>query len=272
MKAKQIFAEQDQLDENGGSMLENRRFSVGVAAPSAAATTAITGGGLRLGFVAGVIPPERMPAFEKMLWRACRGNVFLRQSSIEDPIKDPLLGGDAIRKSVFLIFFQGDQLKSRVKKICEGFRCTLYPCPEQAEERQKLLTGVMQQLQDLNTVIGRTNDHRLLVLSGVAKSIKIWFTKVRKIKGVYHTMNLLNLDVTRKCLIAECWLPSAEINLIQTALRKGAKQSGSTIGPVINEVKTTEKPPTFFRTNKYTSAFQVSLNSYFNCSKNENNS
>ena len=32
---------------------------------------------------------ERIPAFERMLWRACRGNVFLRQSVIDDPLEDP---------------------------------------------------------------------------------------------------------------------------------------------------------------------------------------
>lgn len=29
--------------------------------------------------------------------------------------------GDQVHKSVFIIFFQGDQLKNRVKKICEGW-------------------------------------------------------------------------------------------------------------------------------------------------------
>lgn len=28
--------------------------------------------------------------------------------------------GDLYYKAVFIVFFQGDQLKSRVKKICEG--------------------------------------------------------------------------------------------------------------------------------------------------------
>lgn len=40
-------------------------------------------------FVAGVINRERIPTFERMLWRVCRGNVFLRQAEIEDPLEDP---------------------------------------------------------------------------------------------------------------------------------------------------------------------------------------
>lgn len=44
---------------------------------------------LKFSFVAGVILRERIPAFERMLWRACRGNVFLRQAEIESPLEDP---------------------------------------------------------------------------------------------------------------------------------------------------------------------------------------
>ena len=57
--------------------------------------------------MAGVILRERLPAFERMLWRACRGNVFLRQAEIEDPLEDPQMGGDEVYKSVFIIFFLG---------------------------------------------------------------------------------------------------------------------------------------------------------------------
>lgn len=55
-------------------------------------------------------------------------------------------------KSVFIIFFQGDQLKTRVKKICEGFRATLYPCPETPADRREMAMGVMTRIEDLNTV------------------------------------------------------------------------------------------------------------------------
>lgn len=59
-------------------------------------------------------------------------------------------------KSVFIIFFQGDQLKTRVKKICEGFRATLYPCPELPTDRREMAMGVMTRIEDLNTVSNST--------------------------------------------------------------------------------------------------------------------
>ena len=40
-------------------------------------------------FVTGVIVRERVAAFERVLWRACRGNVFLRQADIMQPLEDP---------------------------------------------------------------------------------------------------------------------------------------------------------------------------------------
>jgi len=254
-KTQHFFEEQDQMDVGGGAGGAHQQLIQDGEGAG--------GSGLQLGFVAGVILRERLPAFERMLWRACRGNVFLRQAEIEDPLEDPLLGaGDEVFKSVFVIFFQGEQLKTRVKKICEGFRATLYPCPDQAADRKEMAVGVMQRLEDLNTVLGQTNDHRHRVLVAAAKNIKVWFVKVRKIKAIYHTLNLFSLDVSNKCLIAECWIPTPNVEDIQLALRRGTEKSGSTIAPILNQMATQEMPPTFFRTNKFTSAFQMLINAY----------
>ncbi|XP_016982725.1 V-type proton ATPase 116 kDa subunit a1 isoform X2 [Drosophila rhopaloa] len=219
------------------------------------------GQNLKLGFVAGVILRERLPAFERMLWRACRGNVFLRQAMIETPLEDPT-NGDQVHKSVFIIFFQGDQLKTRVKKICEGFRATLYPCPEAPADRREMAMGVMTRIEDLNTVLGQTQDHRHRVLVAAAKNLKNWFVKVRKIKAIYHTLNLFNLDVTQKCLIAECWVPLLDFETIQLALRRGTERSGSSVPPILNRMQTFENPPTYNRTNKFTKAFQALIDAY----------
>ncbi|KAG7226557.1 hypothetical protein INR49_003714 [Caranx melampygus] len=214
------------------------------------------GAPLRLGFVAGVISRERIPTFERMLWRVCRGNVFLRKAEIEDPLEDPTTG-DQVHKSVFIIFFQGDQLKNRVKKICEGFRASLYPCPETPQERKEMLAGVNSRIDDLQMVrsfalikpgkklvfclrgltpsthpvltepnlllqvLNQTEDHRQRVLQAASKTMRVWFIKVRKMKAIYHTLNLCNIDVTQKCLIAEVWCPVSDLDSIQFALRRG---------------------------------------------------
>ncbi|XP_065211529.1 V-type proton ATPase 116 kDa subunit a 1-like isoform X2 [Planococcus citri] len=230
-----------------------------------------TGAGpVQLGFVAGVILRERIPSFERMLWRACRGNVFLRQTEIDSALEDPSTG-DKVLKSVFIIFFQGDQLKTRVKKICEGFRATLYPCPETPADRREMAMGVMTRIEDLNTVLGQTQDHRHRVLVAAAKNVKNWFVKVRKIKAIYHTLNLFNLDVTQKCLIAECWVPLLDTESIQLALRRGIERSGSSVPPILNRMDTFEDPPTYNRTNKFTSAFQALFDAYGIATYRENN-
>uniref|UniRef100_A0A8K9V1R2 V-type proton ATPase subunit a n=1 Tax=Oncorhynchus mykiss TaxID=8022 RepID=A0A8K9V1R2_ONCMY len=216
---------------------------------------------LRLGFVAGVISRERIPTFERMLWRVCRGNVFLRQADIEDSLEDPATG-DQVYKSVFIIFFQGDQLKTRVKKICEGFRASLYPCPETPQERKEMAAGVATRIDDLQMVLNQTEDHRQRVLQAAAKTVRVWFIKVRKMKAVYHTLNLCNIDVTQKCLIAEVWCPVSDMDSIQFALRRGTEKSGSTVPSILNRMQTKQTPPTFNKTNKFTSGFQNIVDAY----------
>ncbi|XP_043860698.1 V-type proton ATPase 116 kDa subunit a1 isoform X4 [Dromiciops gliroides] len=216
---------------------------------------------LRLGFVAGVITRERIPTFERMLWRVCRGNVFLRQAEIENPLEDPVTG-DYVQKSVFIIFFQGDQLKNRVKKICEGFRASLYPCPETPQERKEMASGVNTRIDDLQMVLNQTEDHRQRVLQAAAKNLRVWFIKVRKMKAIYHTLNLCNIDVTQKCLIAEVWCPVADLDSIQFALRRGTEHSGSTVPSILNRMQTNQTPPTYNKTNKFTAGFQNLVDAY----------
>ena len=216
---------------------------------------------MKLGFVAGVILRERLAAFERMLWRVCRGNVFLRQAEIEAPLEDPTTG-DNVYKSVFIIFFQGEQLKSRVKKICEGFRATLYPCPETPLDRREMIGGVVSRIEDLNTVLSQTTEHRHRVLVAAAKNVKNWFVKVRKIKAIYINLNMFNLDVTQKCLIAECWCAVSDMDRIHMALKRGTERSGSSVPSILNRMDTKEEPPTYNRTTKFTVGFQNIVDSY----------
>lgn len=78
-KTKTFFSEQDEVN---GAAMENRAL----IPEDSQNTTTLRG---HLSFVAGVINRERVPAFERMLWRISRGNVFLRQAEIDKPLEDP---------------------------------------------------------------------------------------------------------------------------------------------------------------------------------------
>lgn len=104
-----------------------------------------------LSFVAGVVKRQKIPAFERMLWRVSRGNVFLRQAEIDEALEDPKTG-HPIHKTVFVVFFQGEQLKSRIKKVCAGFHASIYPCPSANDERGEMVKGVNTRIEDIKLV------------------------------------------------------------------------------------------------------------------------
>ena len=125
-----------------------------------------------------------------------------------------------------------------------------------------MLKGVLVRLEDLNMVLNQTQDHRQRVLVSVSKELPNWSVMVKKMKAIYHTLNLFNMDVTKKCLIGECWVPSADIPIVQKALSDGSAAVGSTIPSFLNVISTEEVPPTFNRTNKFTRGFQNLIDAY----------
>ncbi|XP_044259980.1 V-type proton ATPase 116 kDa subunit a1 [Tribolium madens] len=249
-KTQAFFNEQDEangLDSAHKALINDESHNVSIRG--------------RLGFVAGVINRERVPGFERMLWRISRGNVFLRQVEIEKPLEDPATGNQ-LYKTVFVAFFQGEQLKTRIKKVCAGYHASLYACPSSLQERNEMLKGVCTRLEDLNLVLNQTQDHRQRVLVSVAKELQNWSVMVSKMKAIYHTLNFFNMDVTKKCLIGECWVSSKDIPVVQKALSDGSSACGSSIPSFLNVINTNEDPPTFNRTNKFTRGFQNLIDSY----------
>ncbi|XP_053512585.1 V-type proton ATPase 116 kDa subunit a 4 isoform X5 [Artibeus jamaicensis] len=169
---------------------------------------------------------------------------------------------EEIKKNMFIIFYQGEQLRQKIKKICEGFRATIYPCPEPAAERREMLGGVNVRLEDLVTVITQTESHRQRLLQEAAASWHSWVVKVQKMKAIYHILNMCNIDVTQQCLIAEIWFPAADTGRIKKALEQGMELSGSSMAPILTAVQSKTAPPTFNRTNKFTAGFQNIVDAY----------
>eukprot|EP00092_Neocalanus_flemingeri_P001102 GFUD01001175.1.p1 GENE.GFUD01001175.1~~GFUD01001175.1.p1 ORF type:complete len:874 (+),score=218.49 GFUD01001175.1:2161-4782(+) len=216
---------------------------------------------MKFNITGGVIDRARLLAFERMLWRVSKGNVFLKVAEIDEQMEDPG-SGDVLNKAVFIIFFQGEALRSRVKKICEGFHASVYPCPDSGVERREMLCGVDTRLSDLSTVLTQTTEHRHRLLVAAAATLRSSYVKVRKMKAVYHVLNMFSQRDGGRVLIGEAWLPTADIPDIRAAVNTGAQTAGATIPPTIEKVHTTEQHPTFNRTNKYTGGFQSLVDAY----------
>ncbi|XP_036609429.1 V-type proton ATPase 116 kDa subunit a2 [Trichosurus vulpecula] len=217
--------------------------------------------GAKLGFVSGLIHQAKVEAFEKMLWRVCKGYTIVTHAELDECLEDPETG-DVTKWYVFLISFWGDQIGQKVKKICDCYHCHVYPYPSTVEERKEVHEGLNTRIQDLYTVLHKTEDYLRQVLSKAAESVCTRVVQVQKMKAIYHTLNMCSFDVTNKCLIAEVWCPEADLHNLRQALVEGSRESGVTIPSFMNTIPTTETPPTLIRTNKFTEGFQNIVDAY----------
>jgi len=244
-------------ESSGEGMVKEEDPSVPLVAPEGSKQEKI----IKVGFITGVIKRDKFPAFERVLWRSTRGNLFMKHADIEDKIKDPHTG-EMVEKNVFIIFYQGERAQFKIKKICESFSANTYQIPDSPSERKSYLGQVGTRLEDLINVIARSQKHRRQVLADIARHLPRWKEKIIKEKAIYDTMNMFNYDVGRRCLIAEGWCPKTSTEKIVTALRTATESSGALVPSILSIVKAHEEPPTFFRTNKFTKPFQGIIDSY----------
>uniref|UniRef100_A0A672QZU5 V-type proton ATPase subunit a n=1 Tax=Sinocyclocheilus grahami TaxID=75366 RepID=A0A672QZU5_SINGR len=189
-------------------------------------------------FISGLIQSVKIEAFERMLWRVCKGYTILNYSEVDGLLEDP----DTVRPVGCFCF--------------HSYHCHLYPYPNSNEERTDVVQGLHTRIQDLHTVLHRTEDYLRQVLIKASESVYIWVIQVKKMKAIYHILNLCSFDVTNKCLIAEVWCPVNDL----PALRR--RKSGATVPSFVNRIPSNDTPPTLIRTNKFTSGFQNIVDAY----------
>ncbi|KAK4424116.1 V-type proton ATPase subunit a3 [Sesamum alatum] len=216
---------------------------------------------VKLGFITGLVPREKSMAFERILFRATRGNVFLKQAVVDEPVIDPV-SGEKVEKNVFAVFFSGERAKNKILKICEAFGANRYSFSEDLSKKTQMITEVSGRLSELKSTLDAGAVHRGNLLQTIGEQFEQWNLLVRKEKAIYHTLNMLSIDVTKKCLVAEGWSPVFATKKIQEALHRATHDSKSQVDAIFQVLYTREMPPTYFRTNKFTSAFQEIVDAY----------
>ncbi|KAK5910222.1 hypothetical protein CesoFtcFv8_004076 [Champsocephalus esox] len=192
--------------------------------------------GAKLGFISGLIQRTKIQAFERMLWRVCKGYTILSYAEVEEYLEDPDTG-EPSKRVVFLISYWGDQIGQKVKKICDCYHCHVYPYPSSNEERNDVVEGLRTRIQDLHTVLHRTEDYLKQVLMKASESVYTWVIQVKKMKAIYYILNL------------GPW-------------KKDREKADRRFLPLSIAFPTNDAPPTLIRTNKFTSGFQNIVDAY----------
>ncbi|EOY33128.1 Vacuolar proton ATPase A1 isoform 3 [Theobroma cacao] len=215
--------------------------------------------GLR--FISGIICKSKALRFERMLFRATRGNMLFNHAPAGEEIMDPV-SAEMVEKTVFVVFFSGEQAKTKILKICEAFGANCYPVPDDISKQRQITREVLSRLSELETTLDAGIRHRNKALTSVGYHLTHWMSMVRREKAVYDTLNMLNFDVTKKCLVGEGWCPIFAKAQIQEALQRATFDSNSQVGIIFHVMDAVESPPTYFRTNRFTNAYQEIVDAY----------
>ncbi|KAG5965912.1 H(+)-transporting V0 sector ATPase subunit a [Claviceps arundinis] len=226
--------------------------------------------GMNIGFVAGVIGRERVAAFERILWRTLRGNLYMNQSEIPEPLIDPS-NNEAINKNVFVIFAHGKEILAKIRKISESMGADVYNVDENSDLRRDQIHEVNNRLQDVQNVLRNTQTTLEAELKQISQSLSAWMVLIAKEKAVYSTLNMFSYDRARRTLIAEAWCPTNDLSLIRSTLQDVTNRAGLSVPCIINEIRTNKTPPTYLKTNKFTEGFQTIVNAYGTASYQEVN-
>ncbi|ODQ81605.1 hypothetical protein BABINDRAFT_159877 [Babjeviella inositovora NRRL Y-12698] len=215
---------------------------------------------LRLNFITGIIDRAKLPLLTKILWRTLRGNLVMDSQPVDALLPDK--NGVPTAKDVFMVFVQGEMFKAKVRKIIESLEGVIYHVDQSQPERVAALEGLNARLMEVEHVLDGTEVHLGAELAYVAEHIELWAITAKMEKSLFVVLNKCDYDPTRRCLIAEGWIPRDQLGGVKSALRDVTERSGTNITSVVNELQTNRTPPTFHRTNKFTAAFQSIIDAY----------
>ncbi|KAF3838277.1 hypothetical protein F7725_010045 [Dissostichus mawsoni] len=278
-----LRAQMTQLSQYQGVLTRTHSLTASLAPPPVLETQGLFDNrqDVHLSFVAGVVHPWKVPSFERLLWRACRGYIIVDFREMEDRLEHPDTG-EMVQWTVFLISYWGDQIGHKVKKICDwwistlpdkrvknmwislphSFRTQTFAYPESTAEREDILQGLQGRIEDIKSVLLQTESFLQQLLMRVVAVLPQWKVCVQKCKAVQTVLNLCSPSVTDKCLIAEAWCPITKLPELQSALREGGRKSGSSVDSFYNRLPSSTPPPTLFPINSFTAGFQNIVDAY----------
>lgn len=210
---------------------------------------------VRTSLLAGTIPRAKYLAFERIAWRVSRGNLYMTNFPIEQPVS-------GVYMDSFVCYTHGDVTLAKIRRVAESMDTHLFDIDGDRELRKIELDTTNAQLTEIFRVLDAATSHLGVELEVLSHQLTTWRAMLAKESLVYQTLNLFSYDAHRRCLIAEGWVPRDKIGAVQATLARVAEREGVRTPSVVHEIQTTRSPPTYHRTNKFTSAFQAIVDVY----------
>jgi V-type H+-transporting ATPase subunit a len=217
--------------------------------------------GSTMNFISGIIDTDKFLILEKICWRTLRGNLYINHVPLNDPIVD-ISTNEKSYKSIFLIFTHGETLINKCKKIIDSLDGKLYNVESDYELYKQELKVINSKIKDLNEVLIHTEERLMIELKEIALDIERWKIIIRREISIYEALNLFNYDSTRRCVIGEGWIPKDDLPHINAALKDVTDRIDTNLSTIVNLMITNKTPPTYHKTNKFTSAFQAIIDAY----------
>eukprot|EP01031_Cornospumella_fuschlensis_P029996 gene29996-36231_t len=124
--------------------------------------------------IAGTINSADKFRFERMLYRATRGNCYVRFAALSKRALDA--NGQHIDKVCFIIFYKSVTIEQKIKKICDAFSSNRYdlsnlsrPAELEAQQNQN-----QKELLESKSIIDKNTESRLRICVDVAASLEEW--------------------------------------------------------------------------------------------------
>lgn len=269
-----IQSEIDRLREDNEQRRISTQVGFGGGAGGRKVASALNGGGggeddKFRSFLCGSLLTASQDQFKRMLYRVSRGNAFVRFEEIKDKIHDPS-SDEPVQKCVFYIVFLGLELKTRIMKMCDVLRATLYELhTENRSEIHTMIENLQVELVDKRVIHTSTEEQmtqllQRLVWNDSTSPLNDWLAALQREKLICDVFMKSHFYLTM--IAIEGWIPSIYVDELKDAVKNAVLGSRNPAAAIevepTNPIHEPGAPPTFFRTNKFTATYQGIVDTY----------
>lgn len=206
-----------------------------------------------LKYISGIVQLAQRHAFQRQIFLITRGNSYVLFREIEETEE----------AFTFMVLYLGDRFGSQLRRLCDFMDIKIYLTSEDVsdvrlDERIRTLENENERLK---TVILQTDRNLKVKMRIVSNRLKLWKVALIQEKAIRVVLN--KFKRREQALECQGWVPTQYIELVEEAMEVANSGKGGAQG-VVNRVvpPKNEAPPTFFKVNKFTRAFQTIVNTY----------